>query len=139
MKIIDFEQKGNVIRFYLGKDDCFDYYGDDWNDAPYDSNAGLVYEQFISGYVDLAFPFDYIVLQPCDNYYGHDCHFTKNDMKSRVTPCIIAVPYSVHQSCWSARTFDDWVGSDQIVKYYMGDKMDVEKGAVPFELARALE
>jgi hypothetical protein len=31
MKIIDFEKKGNVIRFYLGADDCVTkyYFGDE--------------------------------------------------------------------------------------------------------------
>ena len=29
MKIGDFDRKGNVIRFYLVKDDCNDYWGDD--------------------------------------------------------------------------------------------------------------
>ena len=35
MKVIDFERKGNVIRFYLGKDDLTEWWGDDWNDTPY--------------------------------------------------------------------------------------------------------
>ena len=29
MKIIDFETKGNVIKFYLGENSCDDYWGDD--------------------------------------------------------------------------------------------------------------
>ena len=47
MKIIDFDKKGNVVRFYLGKDDLNDYWGDDWNDVPYEHNAGTVYDEFI--------------------------------------------------------------------------------------------
>ena len=43
MKIIDFECTGNVVRFYLGKDNEKDYHGDDWNDTPYECNAGTVY------------------------------------------------------------------------------------------------
>ena len=31
MKIIDFDEKGNVVRFYLGDDNCEDYWGDDWD------------------------------------------------------------------------------------------------------------
>lgn len=30
MKIIDFERKGNLVRFYLGDDDLVEWYGDDW-------------------------------------------------------------------------------------------------------------
>lgn len=55
MKIIDFEKKGNVVRFYLGADDCFDYWGDDWNDAPYDCNGGNVYHNFVIGHKDMFF------------------------------------------------------------------------------------
>lgn len=32
MKIIDFERKGNLVRFYLGDDDLAEWYGDDWNE-----------------------------------------------------------------------------------------------------------
>lgn len=42
MQIIDMEKKGNVVRFYLGENGK--QWGDDWNDAPYDCNAGTVYE-----------------------------------------------------------------------------------------------
>ena len=30
MKIIDFEKKGNVVRFYVGSDNLENYYGDDF-------------------------------------------------------------------------------------------------------------
>lgn len=43
MKIIDFERKGNLVRFYLGDDDLVEWYGDDWNDTPYEHNAERVY------------------------------------------------------------------------------------------------
>ena len=29
------------------------YYGDDWDDAPYEHNAGTVYEWFVKGYIDI--------------------------------------------------------------------------------------
>ena len=66
MEIIDFEQKGNVIRFYLGKNGK--QWGDDWDDIPYEHNAGRVYDEFIKGYCDVAVDFDYEVLEACDGY-----------------------------------------------------------------------
>ena len=42
MKIIDFDKKGNVVRFYLGPTNKNDYWGDDWSDKPYEENAGSV-------------------------------------------------------------------------------------------------
>ena len=45
-----------MVRFYLGKDTLEKYYGDDWNDTPYECNAGTVYDEYISGTADLVFP-----------------------------------------------------------------------------------
>ena len=35
LKIIDFERKGNLVRFYLGSDSVEDYSGEGWETAPY--------------------------------------------------------------------------------------------------------
>jgi hypothetical protein len=123
-KIIDFERKGNVVRFYLGADDCSDYWGDDWNDAPYDCNAGTVYDEYVTGVKDVAFPFDSLVLEPSSESYGASRYFSKEDMKKRVTPCIIVVPKDVHGEKW-AYGFDDWIGADNIKKIYFGDPAEV--------------
>ena len=91
LQVIDFETKGNVIRLLLGKhtkkygwvnpevieketnDGIKEYYrsccsadrpyGDDWDDVPYDCNAGSVYEQFVYDKLDIAFPFDYNIYE----------------------------------------------------------------------------
>ena len=82
-EIIDFDQKGNVVRFYLGKNG--EQYGDDWDDAPYEDNAGTVYDKFIRGTVDVAFGMDADVYAPD----GYGCEsFTKDGMKQRAYPCI---------------------------------------------------
>ena len=79
MKIIDFARKGNLVRFFLGADDCLDYTGDDWNDAPYDCNAENVYEEYVTGYRDIGFQFDSLVLEPCDGFLNTP--YSKDDMK----------------------------------------------------------
>lgn len=122
MKIIDFEKHGNVVRFYLGENSCKDYWGDDWNDAPYDCNAGEVYDRYVSGYIDIAFPFDWSVLEPSDGVYN--CRFTKEDMKRRFVPCIIAVPDDIlGKSCYMC-SFNDWVGAEGVYRFYFEDEMD---------------
>ena len=123
MKIIDFERKGNVVRFYLGNDDCENYWGDDWNDAPYEHNAGSVSERFVVGVRDLYFPFDWLVLEPCSGAFNSG--YTKEDMKKRIVPCIIAVPTEIVDGSWNT-DFEHWVGADGIQKFYFGDKMEVE-------------
>lgn len=92
MKIIDFETKGNVIRFALGADDCDDYWGDGWNNIYGQDNVGPVYDRFITGYATIFVPFDYAV---CD--LKRDWHYqnpfgpgwTKEDFKLEHIPCLI--------------------------------------------------
>lgn len=125
MKIIDFKKKGNVVRFFLGKDDMERWYGDDWDDSPYEHNAGEVYDEFISGYTDIAFNFDDLVLEPCNGAYNS--HYCKDDMVSRHVPCIVVVPKDVYKDDDHGWGYEDdfsyWVGSDKVTKYYFGDKM----------------
>ena len=124
MKIIDFERKGNVVRFFLGADDCFDYWGDDWEDAPYDYNAGQVYDRYIIGHKDVYFPFDSLVLEPESNRYNSWC--TKEDMKKRKIPCIIVVPKEIHEDTWDD-SFSQFVGADGIQRFYFGDPMEPDE------------
>lgn len=119
MKIIDFEKKGNLVRFYLGKNDCNKYHGDDWNDAPYEHNAGKVYEQYVEDVQDIVFPFEWLVLEPCENY---ERHYSKEDMRNRKVPCIIAVPKEVQS--WES-DFYYYVGNANILKFYFDDKMNL--------------
>jgi len=149
MRIIDFERKGNVVRFYLGKE-TLDYgwinpaaikegeqavhktpWGDDWDDRPYDCNAGMVYDEYIHGYADIAFPFDTLVLEPSQcGFYG-TCDVSKEDMQKRKVPCIIAVSPSASGiktifDYASTTNFFNWCGSDStgVKKYYFGDEME---------------
>ena len=124
MKIIDFEKKGNVVRFWLGADDLSEWWGDDWDDRPYDCNAGLVYERFVSGHRDIAFPFDDLVLEPCQGVLN--CEYCKEDMVKRKVPCIIVVPESVWEGSWLENDFHRWLGADGVKRYYFGDQMEAE-------------
>lgn len=121
MKIIDFEKKGHLVRFYLGDDDCNDYHGDDFNDVPYDCNAGQVYEEYVKAVQDIVFPFDCLVLEPADSFSMGGCGYSKDDMIKRRVPCIIVVPEEVQG--WTS-DFNYYVGSDGIVKFYFEDKMN---------------
>ena len=118
MKIIDFEQKGNVVRFYLGDEGLVDWFGDDWDDAPYEHNAGQVYEDYITGHHDLMLPFEYLVLQPSSGTYNSE--WSKNDMKERRVPCIIVVP--PEQVGWSD-SFSHYINDSHVTRYYFGDSM----------------
>lgn len=128
MKIIDFRKKGNVVRFYLGADDCDDYWGDDWNDRPYESNAEKVNYKYIVGHRDIAFPIEYAVLEPCDGHVNSP--YTKEDMKKRRIPCIIAINDPTN---WWEDEFDKNIGKDNTIKFYFGDKMSPSESLSVFK------
>lgn len=123
MKIIDFERKGNVIRFYLGEETeewgwtnpnykdytgetpkwlkpSKKYYGDDWDDVPYEDNAGTVYEEFVKGTIDLNVPFDYYVFEPVDMNISKD---NMRDGNIMTVPCIVITKKSGCFDLTSAR------------------------------------
>lgn len=127
MKIIDFEKKGNSVRFALSNRDE-NYWGDDWNDAPYEDNAGPVYGHFVEEYADFGFGFSAIVLEPSQAYRNS---YTKEDMKERKVPCLIvasrrSLTYSGIPE-WEWDDFTSCLESDilNIIKIYFGD--DIEK------------
>lgn len=137
MKMIDWEKKGNVVRFYLGEDNDTEYWGDDWNDAPYEYNAGPVYREYIHGELTMVFPFDWDVLEPADCESGSS-PWTKEDMKERLTPCLLAVPpdrqtdkESGYDSSFDAYVTASWNQKGQpvaapkpgVYAFYFGDPM----------------
>ena len=122
MKIIDFARKGNVVRFYLGEDNLKEWYGDDWNDTPYEHNAGQVYDEYVSGIKDIAFPFDTLILEPQEDWANHgNSSWCKDDMIAKRVPCIIVIPPELVD--WND-SFSHYIGMDGIQKFYFGDKME---------------
>lgn len=119
MKIIDFEKRGNLVRFYLGDDTCEDYWGDDWNDRPYEHNAGEVYDEYVVGHRDVVFPFDYAVLEPCSGYLNSQ--WSKEDMKNRKVPCLVALK---DPGLMEEDSFDDAYKNNRAIEFYFGDKME---------------
>jgi hypothetical protein len=35
-----------------------DFSGDDWDDSPYEHNAGIAYDEYVREYVDVVVPFN---------------------------------------------------------------------------------
>ena len=123
MQIIDMERKGNLVRFFLGENGK--QWGDDWDDSPYDCNAGTVYDEYVKAVKDVGFPFDSIVLEPCDGKLN--CEYCKKDMIRRRIPCLIVVPpEAAEEFSWKDNDFYFWVGNESVKKFYFGDEMEVE-------------
>lgn len=126
MKIIDFERKGNVVRFYLGDDSCDDYWGDDWNDRPYEHNAGTVYGNFVTGHVDVAFPLDANVLDPESDYRYHgNSPYCKEDFKRRHAPFLIVLPPDVvSKDEIHSDSYSIYMGNEVVEKFYFNDPVE---------------
>ena len=123
-KIIDFEKHGNVVRFFLGEDDLKEWYGDDWDDRPYEHNAGNVYDEFVSGWFDVAWDADHYVLEPADGAYNSV--YCKDDMKSQDVPCIV-IAKPQEDGSWNDRRFAKYVASANAERIYFGDHVgDIE-------------
>ena len=88
MFLVDFAKKGNVVKLFFG--DEKDYFGDDWNDTPYEHNAGGVYSEFVKQAIDVAFPYRYDVSEPSDDWhYNGNSPYCKDDFKNGKVPCFI--------------------------------------------------
>ena len=121
MKVIDWEQKGHLIRFYLGADDLKTWWGDDWDDAPYEHNAGRVYEEYIAGYKDVCLEWDKESFDPSTNYSNSP--YTKEDMVARKVPCIVVTDRFDDSWKVSIKTAEKIIGANV---FYFGDKMEAD-------------
>lgn len=118
MKIIDIERKGNVLRLYLGDDDLNNWYGDDWDDVPYEHNADPVYDKFVKNTIDIAFPFDYSIHEPKDDWhYNGNSPFCKDDFKTKVFMIIDKDPYWL--DCYTKKS-----ETGELLRITLGDKFD---------------
>lgn len=125
MKVIDFAKKGNVFRLFLGNDDCNDYWGDDWNDRPYEHNAGEVYDRFVAGAVDIAMDYDGAVAEPGDDYtYGGNTPFSKEDFRNEVTPCLVLAAPVIANNFWSDNDYTVFLGNKNTMKIYFNQPYD---------------
>lgn len=130
MKIIDWERKGNLVRFYLGRDDLKDWFGDDWNDSPWEHNAGIVYDEFVLGVRDIVFPFNYNIFE--SNYW--DSNHCKDDFKSGKIPFMCVADTKKADFVYS---YSDAVERKDTVKFYMGEPMKLS-GDGDIEVFKAL-
>lgn len=127
MYLIDFQKVGNVARLFLGNDK--NYTGDDWNDRPYDANAGRVYDRYILGTVEMMIPFEYSLLEPKEPEYLPSCSWCMDDMKERKCPALVV--YKNKDLSWNREdNFNKAVMDDNSVKIYLGDDLADIKSAL---------
>ena len=132
MKIIDFEKKGNQVKFYVGSDGLKTWWGDDWNDRPYEHNAGTVYSQFVIGYFVKNFDFDDIVCEPANGANGGNSSWCKEDMLDRKVPCISVLPKEYKDEYSWYDDFNKIVSNEKAINYYFGDIVDETKEKIVY-------
>ena len=127
MKIIDFHKRGNVIRLLLGDNGCDNYTGDDWEDAPYERNAGFVYNEYVTGFVDIVVPFDCAVVEPSDDWsYNGNTPYSKNDFKEGTIPCFIICSEQVTTREWGYPAYSKHINDPECIQVYMNTIMNHE-------------
>ncbi len=142
--LIDFYKEEDVFdNFELtfgSKKDIKDYWGDDWNDAPYEHNAGRVYERYVQMKVHYK-PFNCIAVQPCD-IHDPNSKWCKEDFKKERTPCLLLVPHSLLEELdlsekhttnndlireyddWYKFTYDKFLGREGVTEIYFNETFD---------------
>jgi hypothetical protein len=128
VKLVDFRCFGNVVRLYYTDDlELERWWGDDWDDRPYEHNAGEVYPEYFDGYLELAFPSAYVVGEPC---LGHlNSPYSKSDMMARCVPMISACRFlddGSYERSAAECDFSRIVARDDAIRLYMGDIVDVD-------------
>jgi len=106
LKIIDFEIAGRQMKLYLGKKETKDYWGDDWNDKPYECNAGTVYDRYVEDTVVVNFPENEDITEICEGYSNSP--YSKEDFKNGTAPFAYIPDYSSDEnSGWYRSRLDN--------------------------------
>lgn len=117
LELIDFYKKGNSIRLYFGKNG--EQKGDDWDDSPYDCNAGAVYPEHVNKELDIFVPIDFEVKEPADECINPP--YCKNDF--------------IHKKTWVLWVESEW-GNGKIrtpVGIFFGDsEKEIKEKLLPY-------
>lgn len=121
VKLIDFELIGTqFIRLYTGLISLEDWYGDDWDDTPYEHNAGSVYSECVVYIIDIALPNYCEAHEPCEGHLNSP--YCKNDMKSNAIPmfvvCRLDTEYIIE---YKGMTFEQVISNKNSLPIYMKD------------------
>lgn len=123
-------KKGTLSDSFLVKKELEDWYGDDWNDRPYEHNAETVYSEFVEGYIDMAWSLDTVAKEPCEGCYNSP--YRKDDFKLRNIPIIVTHNLtSSDKYRWNYDSFQNcFVAAAE--KIFMGDSAEtlLKKGEV---------
>lgn len=123
--LVDFYKEGNVVQFIFGnRKQADESWGDDWDDRPYEHNAGTVYSEYVDKVIECAFPLQVVVAEPCDGYLNST--WSKQDMKKRIVPAVVTYEMTFDEYRWEYEcdSYAEVIGCDSAIKFYFGDSLE---------------
>lgn len=78
-KFVDWEVEGQMVKLYFTTTPK-DAWGDDWNDAPYEDNAGRIYDEYLEAVLTLYIPTNYEVWEFKNDYYDRGHWYSKKQL-----------------------------------------------------------
>lgn len=118
LTILDWERRHGVTRLYLACDPEPGWSGDDWDDAPFEHNAGTVLPGFYTHTADVVADWGHVLLDPSDDWRTANSRWSKEDMRARRCPILVAAadPDDLLAAGWPTA-----LAADGAVRVYMGD------------------
>lgn len=84
LRVLDAEVSEHCVRFYLGTEKTYQegkFHGNDWNDSPFDCNAGTIYPVYCKAILDIYFEWDTVVRDAPP--VSGPIYWSKNDIKAK--------------------------------------------------------
>lgn len=117
----DIEIRNMTLRIYGTKSER--PWGDDWDDSPYEHNAGSIYQEYVSKYADVVFPFGTYPLEPKDDWRCHgNSMYSKEDMLRRRVPALVIVKNDEYSEYYNS--FTKALSEDSFPRIYLMDNFN---------------
>lgn len=105
--IIGINQKGNLLELALTSNFDKNTHGDDWDDKPYDINAGEVYQEYVSKYQIVYVPFNKTVYTYSNYHNLTHVNLSMLDLLHKKEPILYIVNDNDFQICDKIYLTDD--------------------------------
>lgn len=122
MNIIDLQVNGSFITIFLGENGK--QWGDDWDDAPFEHNAGQVYDKFVKEKLNFCLSPEYEFTSPSSFYSNSP--FSMESFRDRKVPRYIITKQN---KWWSS--FEEALCDKDAIQIYFGDSIDELKRKFP--------
>lgn len=101
-------------------------YGDDWDDTPYEHNAGIVYGKYVDYELVIRIAYETAFLFPCDG--ADNSMWRREDMRDGTVPLFVMLDEETNAVYAKDWRFDDFpyafaIGLRDAHRFYFGDAL----------------